>query len=145
MAYKSLELTPTQYNVGSPQQTSQFYTGFSTIDPTARDVKLYDAALIKQDILNQFQVRRGERVMMPDFGTIIWDILYDPFTDVVRQQISNDVTRIVTSDPRVNCTQVDVVQSDQGLLLEITLQYVSSNQVDTIKLDFNKEIGLNIN
>ena len=144
MPYKSLELTPTQYNDGYTDQTSQFYRGFSTIDSTANDVRLYDNALIKQDILNQFQIRRGERVMMPKFGTVIWDMLYEPLTDTAKSLIQKDVTRICTSDPRVTCQQIDIVQSEYGFLLEITLIYVNSNQSDTIKLNFNKETGLNI-
>jgi phage baseplate assembly protein W len=144
MPYKSLELTPTQYNAGYTDQTSQFYRGFSTIDSTANDVRLYDNALIKQDILNQFQIRRGERVMMPKFGTVIWDMLYEPLTDTAKSLIQKDVTRICTSDPRVTCQQIDIVQSEYGFLLEITLIYVNSNQSDTIKLNFNKETGLNI-
>ena len=144
MPYKSLELTPTQYNAGYTDQTSQFYRGFSTIDSTANDVRLYDNALIKQDILNQFQIRRGERVMMPKFGTVIWDMLYEPLTDTAKSLIQKDVTRICTSDPRVTCQQIDIVQSEYGFLLEITLIYVNSNQSDTIKLNFNNETGLNI-
>lgn len=142
MAYKSLEITPTQYNQGFTEQKSQFYKGFSTVDPTASDVKLYDNALIRQDILNQFNVRQGERVMMPKFGTIIWDLLYDPLTDATKSKIAADVTRIVTSDPRAQCSQIDIVQAEYGLLLEITLIYVNTNQSDTIKLGFDKSIGL---
>lgn len=142
MAYKSLEITPTQYTQGFTEQKSQFYKGFSTVDSTTADVKLYDNALIRQDILNQFNVRQGERVMMPKFGTIIWDLLYDPLTDATKTKISSDVTRIVTSDPRVQCSQIDIVQAEYGLLLEITLVYVNTNQSDTIKLGFDKSIGL---
>ena len=145
MPYKSLEITPTQYNAGFTEQTSQFYRGFSTVDTTANDVKLYDNALIKQDIFNQFQVRKGERVMMPNFGTIIWDLLYEPLTDTVKSQIQKDITRICTSDPRVTCSQIDIVQSDYGFLLEVTLTYINSNQSETIKFNFDKEVGLNNN
>jgi phage baseplate assembly protein W len=142
MPYKSLELNPSVYNEGYTEKQSQFYKGFSTTNPMATDVKIYDNELIKQDILNQFQVRKNERVMNPNFGTVIWDLLFEPFTDSVKKQIANDVTRIVTSDPRANCLEVNVVEQEYGLLLEITLVYKDSDQSENIKLSFDKASGL---
>lgn len=142
MPYKSLVLTPSQYNSQHTAKQSQFYKGFSTVDPNAADVKLYDYELIRQDILNQFQIRKNERVMNPDFGTIIWDLLYEPLTDTVKTQIANDVTRIVTTDPRANCSEINIIQQDYGMLLEVTLVYVGTDQSEVIRLNFDKETGL---
>lgn len=142
MPYKSLVLNPPVYNEGHTDKQSQFYKGFSTTDPEAKDVKLYDNELVKQDILNQFQVRKNERVMNPNFGTIIWDLLFEPFTESIKRQIASDVTRIVTSDPRANCTEVNVVEQEYGVLLEVTLVYNSNNLSETIKLGFDKSSGL---
>lgn len=142
MAFKSLEITPVQYFTQDTVQRSQIYRGFSTVDNSATTSKLYDFDLIKQDLINQFYVKRGERVMNPDFGTIIWDILFDPFTASVKQEISDDLDRILNSDPRVVPTDINVVEADYGILLEVTLQHVSSNQVATMKLQFDKDAGL---
>jgi phage baseplate assembly protein W len=80
--------------------------------------------------------------MDPTFGTIIWDLLFEPFTDSVKSQIIDDVTKIVTADPRVQSTGVNILEQDYGLLLEITLLFKDSNQSENLKLSFNKTNGL---
>ena len=142
MPYRSKEINPVKYSENHTSQNSQYYKGFSTVDPTSSDSRLYDFDLIRQDILNQFNVRKNERVMNPDFGTIIWDRLFDPFTDAVRQEIAEDVQRIVTSDPRANAIDVNVIDQEYGMLLEITLLYVGTDQTQSMKLNFDKSAGL---
>lgn len=144
MPYVSQTLNPAQYSERHTAKQSQFYKGFSTVDTTTEDVKLYDYDLIKQDILNQFQIRKNERVMNPNFGTIIWDLLFDPLTDQAKRDIADDVTRIVTSDPRATALEINVVDQEYGLLLEVTLQYVGSDQSQVLKLNFDKTSGLSV-
>lgn len=144
MPYKSLEINPVKYTDRHTSKESQFYKGFSTVDPNASDVKLYDYALIKQDILNQFQVRQGERVMNPAFGTAIWALIFEPYTDSVKQKIADDVKRIVTSDPRATATEINIVEQEYGMLLEITLTYKGIDQSDQMRLSFDKTSGLSV-
>ena len=72
-----------------------FYKGFSTV---GRDKKfrLTDFELVKQDLMNHFQIRKGEKLMNPNFGTIIWNVLYDPFTESLRSAIAADVKAIAS-------------------------------------------------
>ena len=51
------------------------FKGFSTIDKIRAPYSLFDQELIKRDLLNEFQTRRGERLMKPNFGSIIHDLL----------------------------------------------------------------------
>ena len=141
MAYKNKVITPPKYVNQDTLATSQFYRGFSTVNDTA-SVQLYDNDLIKQDLLNYFATRKGERLMNPTFGTIIWDLLYDPLTSDLKEAIKDDITQILSSDPRLNPLSVNVVEQDYGLLLEITVTYVDSNQSENMRLSFNKELGL---
>jgi phage baseplate assembly protein W len=104
MAHKNIVLKPNNIKSQATVKSSQFYKGFSTVDESAISTRLYDFELVKQDLLNQFNTRRGERVMNPSFGTIIWDLLYEPLTPNVKQQIACSIfsgfvmtTRIKTS------------------------------------------------
>ena len=142
MAYKNTVITPPNVNNVTTNQRSQFYRGFSTVDENSTNIKLYDFELIKQDILNQFNVRKGERVMNPAFGSIIWDLIYEPLTPNVKQQISSDIDRILNSDPRVIPTLVNIVEQDYGFLIEITLTYQGTDVSDSMILSFDKRVGL---
>jgi phage baseplate assembly protein W len=142
MAYKNTIITPPNADNLTTQQRNQFYKGFSTVDETTTNVKLYDYELIKQDILNQFNTRKGERVMNPNFGSVIWDLIYEPLTPVVKQQISADIDRILSLDPRVVPTLVNIVEQDYGFLLELTLSYRGTDVSDSMILSFDKRVGL---
>jgi len=143
MAYKNIELNPSQNSLQQTTKQSQFYVGYSSINAdTLGTTKLYDFDLIKQDIVNQFNTRRGERVMNPTFGTIVWDTLFDPFTQSTKQAISDDVSRICNSDPRVVPIQININEQEYGMLLEVTLLYVGTDQTSNMQLAFDKELGL---
>lgn len=143
MPYKNVEITPAQYSTAFTAQQSHFYKGFSTVAASQTgSTELYDLELIKQDFLNIFNTRQGERVMQPEFGTIIWSLIFEPFTANVKQAIADDITRISRSDPRVIVSQLDINEQDQGMLLEMTLQLVKSDQTLTMALNFNRETGI---
>jgi phage baseplate assembly protein W len=144
MPYKSITLRPANTTAINFNKKKQLYKGFSTVNSSNKSSKIYDFDLIKQNLLNQFNVRKGERVMNPNYGTIIWDIIHEPFTDEVKQQISDDVSRILNSDPRAYPIQINVDEQEYGMLLEVTMQYTGTDQVDYIRYLFDENLGLSV-
>ena len=142
MAYKNIVITPNNVSNQTSVQSSQFYKGFSTANDLSMTNKIFDFDLIQQDIMNMFQTKKGERVMNPEFGTIIWSLIYEPFTADVKQLISEDVTRILNYDPRVTPTQINITDVDYGLIIEATLFYKQQDVSKDISLAFDKEIGV---
>jgi phage baseplate assembly protein W len=142
MAYKNIVITPNNVSNQVSVQKSQFYRGFSTANDLSLTNKIYDFDLIQQDILNMFQTKKGERVMNPEFGTVIWSLIYEPFTSDVKQLISEDVTRILNYDPRVTPTQINITDVDYGLIIEATLFYKQQDLSKDLRLSFDKELGL---
>ena len=116
------------------------YRGFSTKNKV-KNFKLTDYELIKQDLMNHFNTRRGERVMNPDFGTIIWDLLFDPFTEEHRNAIQNDILRIANSDPRVRIEQAVITDYQHGIQIELQIRIVDTNQVDNMVLTFDQRLA----
>jgi hypothetical protein len=121
---------------------SKTYKGFSTISPDTQKFALYDYALIKQDILNHFNVRQGERLMNPTFGTIIWDVLYEPLTEQLKVLIQQNVEEIINYDPRVRAKQVIVTQYESGLQIACTLVYLPYYIQESMQLTFDQNNGL---
>jgi hypothetical protein len=118
------------------------YKGFSTISTESESFHLYDLALIRQDILNHFHVRQGERLMQPRFGTIIWDVLFEPLTEDLKQAIIRNVTDIINYDPRVNAEQVTVTTYESGIQIECRLIYQPYNISQAMQLKFDQNNGL---
>jgi len=112
------------------------YRGFSTQNRTT-NFRLTGFDLIKQDILNHFNIRKGEKLMRPNFGTIIWNALFEPFTEDLKAAIIEDIKAIAKYDPRVSFENVLVTEYEQGILIELQLRYVPTNQSGTMRLNFN--------
>lgn len=113
------------------------YKGFSTYN-RRRKFGVTDFDLIKQDLFNHLHIRKGEKLMNPEFGTIIWGVLFEPFTNELRDAILEDIKRIVKYDPRVALEQLSLSQYEHGLQLDMTLNYISENVSETISLQFDR-------
>jgi phage baseplate assembly protein W len=113
------------------------YKGFSSVSAETNNGSLYDLALIKQDLINHFHIRKGEKLENPEFGTIIWDMLFEPLTEQVKEIIVNDVTDIINNDPRTKAVQTTVTQVEYGLQIEATLVYVPYNIQETLQFGFD--------
>lgn len=113
------------------------YRGFNTIDQSKK-FRLTDLALVKRNLLNHFKIRKGEKLMQPNFGSIIWNTLFEPLTEETKKIIIDDVTAVVGYDPRLVVDGVIIQQLDSGLQLQISLTYKPSNVTTTMNLNFDK-------
>lgn len=116
---------------------SQVFKGFSSKSSNS-NYKLYDFELIKQDLMNRFSIRKGERVENPDFGTIIYDALFEPLTDALKEVIAEDVANNLNADPRISTQDILVSESEQGISVEATITYVPYNITEKLLLNFDE-------
>jgi len=77
--------------------------------------------------------------MNPKFGTIVWDMLFEPFTSETKQQIVDDITHIAQTDPRLILNQVTVTQYRHGIQLALEITYIPNNQTEQMFIDFNQK------
>lgn len=140
--YNNLRLSPSGKEEQRKVLGPRTYRGFSTVDGNVRSSVLYDLALIKQDIINHLHIRKGEKLENPNFGTIIWDVLFDPLTEQLRELIVNDITEIINTDPRVRVVNAIVTQVEHGIQIELTLIYVPYNIQETMQFTFDAENNL---
>jgi len=121
--------------------SKRLFSGYSTqgVIPGNTKTTIYDLNLVKCDIMNQFMTRKGERVMLPLYGSIIWDQLFEPFTDAIKSIILQDVLHVINSEPRVTIENVYVYEADYGIAVAISLFYIPWKVVDTLNLSFDAE------
>lgn len=113
------------------------YRGFSSV-AKLKDFRITDYDLIKQDLMNHFYTRKGERIMNPEFGSIIWSLLFEPLTEDIKQQIHEDIRRIAASDPRISIEQVVVSEYLHGIQLELDIRVLETNELETMVLAFDQ-------
>jgi phage baseplate assembly protein W len=114
------------------------YKGFSTYKKQfSNSFTLSGFELAKQDLVNHFNIRKGEKLMNPDFGSIVWDALYEPLTDEIVSAIEEDITSIIGYDPRLEAESVLLEQYENGLLLEVQVKYIPDQILGSLLFDFN--------
>ncbi len=114
------------------------YRGFSTVGRT-RKFRLTDFELVKQDLINNLYIRKGEKLMNPDFGTIIWNVVHEPLTEDLKSVIVTDIKTIAGYDPRLSIDNVIVTEYDQGIQVELQLRYVLTDQTNVMNLQFDNQ------
>lgn len=117
---------------------TRLFRGFSSIGKTTPNTEIIDIELVKQDLLNHFNTAKGERVMRPNFGSIIWDLLFDPFDTTTREAAIADVESIVSFDPRVELLNIEVTEYEHGIKISAELLYVPFNAVETFDVNFDR-------
>jgi phage baseplate assembly protein W len=123
--------------VVSENQGTFTYKGFSSKE-TAKNYKLYDIDLVKQDLLNHFYIRKGEKLENPAFGTVIWDMLFEQFTEDVKNIIAKDVEDIINYDPRIAVNEVQIDSTDQGIRIQADVVYIPFNVNERMTFNFDK-------
>jgi phage baseplate assembly protein W len=141
--YNQKSVATKSASVGTIGVKSFKYKGFSSTQ-TKTGFKLYDIDLVKQDIINHFYIRKGEKLENPNFGTAIWDLLFEPFTGDVKQLITDDVQTIINYDPRIGVNAIIVDSTDQGIRIEAEIVYLPFNINESMTFDFDRR-NLSVN
>ena len=128
-------------DIDNPPVVSKQYRGVSTV-ANPKGFNLYDISIIKQDIINHFHIRQGEKLENPEFGTIIWDVLFEPLTDSLKEAIIKNVTDIINYDPRVSVDNVTIQTFESGIQIECALTYLPYNISESLRLTFDESAGL---
>lgn len=114
-----------------------YFVGFNTVENPNPPYSLTNIELVKRDILNHFATPMGSRVMMPDFGTRIYEYLFDPFDEYTKNAIIDDATNVVNSDPRVDLLDIVVTQEDQALNIVMNLLFKPESITDNLFVIFS--------
>ena len=111
------------------------FKGFSS-RADRKNFKLYDFEVAKQDLINRLSVRKGERVENPEFGTIIYDAIFEPFTESLKDAIVEDITANLNADPRIATEEILVTEADKGIAIKATIKYLPLNITEILRLNY---------
>lgn len=115
------------------------YRGYSSYEyQSKKTFSVTDVELVKLDLLNHIFTRKGERVMMPNFGTRIPDMAFEPLDDITLQILEEDLRAVFAFDPRVELINLIIDPSYD------TNTVVASARLYYIELDLTGNIDINI-
>lgn len=122
---------------GSLSNKNITYKGFSS-RADKQNFKLYDFEVAKQGLINRLSVRKGERVENPEFGTIIYDAIFEPFTEQLKDAIIEDITANLNADNRIATEEILVTEADKGIAIQATIRYVPLNITEKLRFSFDE-------
>ena len=111
----------------------------STIRPLiiGKKFRLVDQPLVIQDFLNSLNIRKGEKVGKPQYGTTLWDFVFEPNTKDIQAQLENEIRRVAAQDPRLIVNTIKAYPQENGILLEVELAVSPFNQAQLLSVFFN--------
>ena len=101
--------------------------------------RLTNAELVVQDLVNALNIRKGEKVGQPNYGTTLWDFVFEPNTRDVTQQLENELQRVVSQDPRLNVNRIQAYPREGGILVELELAVTPFNNAGDLNLFFDNQ------
>ena len=119
------------------------YKGFSSFEfQKNRQFSLQDVDLVKMDLLNHLFTLRGSRVMMPNFGTIIPELIFEPLDVETLDTLEEEVKYVINYDPRVKMLEfvVNPDYDNNAVAVSVRLQYLELNVVDMFEFHIEFEV-----
>lgn len=114
------------------------FIGFNTINQYKK-FTLTDFDLIKRDLLNAFNIRQGQLPGRPAYGTLIWDFLFEPQTTQTQNGIETEIQRVAGGDPRIYISDVQTYPQENGILIEIQLTVVPTQNAEIMSIFFDQQ------
>jgi len=99
--------------------------------------RMVDAPLVLQDFINALNIRQGEKVGQPEYGTKLWSYVFEPNTTDMQFQLENEIRRVASLDPRLDLNYVKAFPQENGILVEIELSVSPYNQAQIVSIYFD--------
>lgn len=118
------------------------YRGYSTYEyQQTKRFMLTDMDLVKMDLLNHIYTRKGERVMMPNFGTRIPDLPFEPLDQITLDVLEEDLRAVFAFDPRVSLLELQIIPyyDNNTVIASARLLYVELSMTGNLDLNINFE------
>jgi len=83
--------------------------------------KIDDQNLVIQDFINALNIKRGEKVGQPTYGTTLWNFVFEPNTPDMQFALETEIRRVASSDPRIVLDYVKAFPKENGILIEVQM------------------------
>jgi len=114
------------------------YKGFSSLNWSKnKSFRLTNVELVKRDLMNHIWTVKGERVMMPNFGTRIPVLAFEQNDEITRAIVEKDLKEVFDYDPRVRLLNLQVVNvpDNNSIVAIANLLYLEFDVEDTLHID----------
>jgi phage baseplate assembly protein W len=98
-----------------------------------------DEELVIRDFLNSLNIVQGTKPGKPDYGTTIYSVIFEPNSQEAKFEISAEIQRIVSLDPRLILNNINVTGTDYGIILEVEIAIAPFNNPSILSILFDQQ------
>ena len=114
------------------------FIGYNTQDQYKK-FTLLDGDLVKRDLLNGLNIRQGQLPGRPQYGTLLWDNLFESQTNETTKAIEAEIQRVAGYDPRIQIISTEIFPQENGILIQIQLAIVPSTAAQQLAIFFDQQ------
>lgn len=114
------------------------FIGFNTQEQYKK-FTLLDEALVKRDLLNGLNIRQGQLPGRPQFGTTLWENLFENQSPALVTAIQNEIQRVAGYDPRIQIADTQVFPQENGILIQVQLAIVPNTTAQQLSIFFDQQ------
>ncbi len=94
----------------------------------------------KANLRNLLSTKKGERVMQPNFGTGLHELLFEPMDSEFETKLQETITKNVNYWlPYINIEEIDIQMTDEMKdrhIANMNIQFTVGNQIETQQITF---------
>ena len=119
--------------------------GYTTINQPYTSNRLSGLELAKQDLLNHFKIRKGEKWSDPEFGCDLELYVFEPLDAETQDAIEEEVNTVISYDPRfeVNNSDIRVEHDTHSVTVNVKLTYLPEKTATELQIKFDREFTEN--
>ena len=84
----------------------------------------YDRSAVRNSLFNIFNWRRGQRILNPLFGNIIYEYVYEPLNDITLKNLRAGVLQMLEYEPRISIISLDITPNIEQHTIYVQLKYI---------------------
>ena len=87
-------------------------------------------------------IQQGQKVGKPEYGTTLWSFVFEPNTSDVQTQLTDEIRRVASQDPRMILNTVNAFPQENGILIEVEMAIAPFNNAFALNVFFDNATNL---
>jgi len=111
--------------LGITEQLTGLNSGLSPVNAGGVFSKQYGVQLVKRNLIDLLSTKKGDRVMLPDYGTNLHLAVFEELDSYLKQDIEKTISRaIATYEPRVDIKHLSVDIIDDTVYFSVATEEI---------------------
>ena len=71
----------------------------------------------------------------------LYDLLFEQFTDSLKEAVTDDITQNLNADPRIGVEEIRVTEAEHGIAIQASIRYVPLDITEKMQFIFTEDMA----